>query len=475
VSGRCDLHVHFWPRALMLLKPSGRLGFVTSASWLDAGYGEALRRWIAESHRVVALIESRVESWFDDARVRTAIVILENSPPREAPPARLALLDSRLDEIAPDDLGEPQRLARFEALARAIERGDNPHGDLREASPGMLGRQCWGALLRQPGLWPELLARAPGRFVPLSDLATVRWGIKTGDDRLFFVGGAGRDDGEETVEPRFLAPAVFNLMELDRVVVTRDQPRRRLLLIDLTEQSIEGTAAQRRLRLARRRGSHRRPTCAARERSGASPRRWFELRPGPPGEILWSIMHQYRHLAPLNPDGIAANDNLLLIRALPGVDVRLLAALLNSHLQALIKLAHGRQRNEGMLKTQAADVKRMLLPDPRRFGRVASRRILLAFDQLAGRRIGDVVSECARPDRRRLDVAVVRALGFGADESERLVTRLYEALLAGHRGERRWERDAVTRRARSRRLTRLTTGGRGSATAPAAPDPDCRR
>ena len=252
------------------------------------------------------------------------------------------------------------------------------------------------------------------------------------------------------VEPRFLMPVVFNLMELDRLTITRGQLRRRLLLIDLRDGSIHATRAARYLRrLEKERATHLRPTCAGRERTGRNPRRWFELRPGPPGTILWSIMHQYRHLAPHNPEGFPANDNLLLIDPLPGVEARLLAALLNSHLQALLKLGHGRRRNEGMLKMQASDVKEMLVPDPRRIAAAASRRIVAAFDAMAHRTVGKVADECLRADRRRLDRAVLRALGFAA-AAEPLLDRLYATLTEGHRDERRWEVDAVARRRRVR-------------------------
>jgi hypothetical protein len=299
-----------------------------------------------------------------------------------------------------------------------------------------------------PDLYFEILARAGDRLVPLSEVADVGWGIKTGDDAIFFT----RAGGGAEVEPRFLVPAVFNLMELDRVVVTRDQIRRLLLLVDLrrkgSEWARDAPLLARYLRRAERdRATHLRPTCAARERRGAHAWRWFELRPGPPGHILWSIMHQYRHLAPWNPRGFPSNDNLLKIRARAGVEPRLLAALLNSHVTALIKQAHGRHRNEGMLKTQAADIKRMPVPDPRRLDARARALLLEAFDAIASRTVGKIPDECARPDRRALDRAVLLALGYAGDEAGRTVGRLHEALIEACRRERLWEIDAVGRRA----------------------------
>lgn len=452
LSRRADLHARFWPRALSLLRPGGRLGLVTSGTWLDAEFGGPLRDWIAEQFTVVAVLESEREAWFDDARVRAVATIVEKRAPRPGDRVRFVRLTRTLREMTPAN-PEPSRwLERLAEFARAVERGEPiPMGAarLRSVPAGDLRGVRWGPLLRQPDLHFELLARAGERLVPLEDLAEVRWGIKTGDDRFFWCA-----PGSDEVESEFLAPAVFRLTDLDQLIVTKERIPRRLVLIDLSRRPappLEGTRLLDRIRRAEReRGSHLRPTCAARERASGGPgipgRRWFELRPGPPGEILWSIMHQYRHLVPLNPHGILANDNLLLLRCREGVDPRLLAALLNSHLVALVKHAHGRQRNEGMLKTQAFDLRGMPVPDPRRIPRATADELLAAFGAIAARPIGKVADECRRADRQRLDRAALRAAGLGPGEADATADRLSACLIGMHAKERAWEVDATSRR-----------------------------
>ena len=451
LSRRADLHVMFWPRAMTLLRDGGRLGFLTSNTWLDAEYGGPLRRWLGAEFAIVAVIESEVESWFDDARVRTLITIVQKSDPAVSAPTRMVRLTARLDQIVPPDLDQEERLARFETLAHEIERGAAGHGRFtrgREATPRALAKHSWGAMLRLPDVYFEIVAHAGDRLKPLAELADVSWGIKTGDDTVFFVAA----DRPPPVEPEFLTPVVFNLMELDRIVVTLDQLGRRLLHVDLRNAHRswpqDAPRLSRYLEMAcRERGSHLRPTCHAREKDGTSPRRWFELRPGLPGAILWSIMHQYRHLAPLNPQGFPANDNLLLIRPREGVNPRLLAALLNSHVQALIKQAFGRHRNEGMLKMQTVDVRRMLVPDPRLIDDAHTRRLQLAFDAIASRRVGRIPKECRQPDRRALDETVAELLGF-ENETPALTGRIHAALIDACERERTWELDAVSKRRR---------------------------
>jgi len=157
-------------------------------------------------------------------------------------------------------------------------------------------------------------------------------------------------------------------------------------------------------------------------------------------------MHQYRHLAPINPEGFPVNDNLLQIDPKPGISTRLLAAILNSHVTALIKHAHGRQRNEGMLKTQAGDLRGMPILDPRAIGADEAGALVAAFDAIASRRIGTVPEESGRADRRALDRLVLEALGWTSREAEAEAGRLSSCLTALYAGERLWEVDAVRRR-----------------------------
>src|SRR6185369_11436098 len=83
-SGRSDIYVYFFAHAICFLKEGGRLVFLTASSWLDAGYGAALREFLLSNFRIVAIIESAAESFFADASVNTVVTVLE----READAAR---------------------------------------------------------------------------------------------------------------------------------------------------------------------------------------------------------------------------------------------------------------------------------------------------------------------------------------------------------------------------------------------------
>jgi hypothetical protein len=77
LSGQSDLHLYFWPVATQFLKEGGWFGFLTSSSWLDVRYGFALQAWILQNFRLVAVMESVDEPWFEDARVKTVVAIMQ--------------------------------------------------------------------------------------------------------------------------------------------------------------------------------------------------------------------------------------------------------------------------------------------------------------------------------------------------------------------------------------------------------------
>ncbi len=79
-----DLYVYFFELGHQLLKPGGKLGYISSNQFFRVGYGAGLRRFLTERTRIEAAIDlSQHKDIFHDAQVSTAIVIFEKSQPWE--------------------------------------------------------------------------------------------------------------------------------------------------------------------------------------------------------------------------------------------------------------------------------------------------------------------------------------------------------------------------------------------------------
>jgi hypothetical protein len=245
LSGRSDLHCYFWPAAARLLKPGGYFGFLTSSSWLDVEYGFALQGWVLRHFRVLAIMESAAEPWFEDARVKTCVTILQqcdDEKKRMANRVRFVRFNRRLADTIGIPPGPDER-ARQIAIERLRERILNATGDyqdedlrivvkvqqdlwndgvragaiLRDVEPESLAEEYengeetesgereqtadkaaetqkengsyragkWGQYVRAPDFFFEVMRRFGSRFTALGEVATIRRGITSGCDAFF--------------------------------------------------------------------------------------------------------------------------------------------------------------------------------------------------------------------------------------------------------------------------------------------------
>ncbi len=249
LNGRSDLHCYFWPAAARLLKSDGYFGFLTSSSWLDVEYGFALQGWVLRHFRIVAIMESAAEPWFEDARVKTCIAILQRCddekqrmanlvrfvrfakplaeiigvPPGKDEDARhiaLNALRERILRANADTRGEDFRIivkkqadlwedgvraGRILRTADVEEPGDDDEendepdseenseqapgqvlsGGMFEEAPQPYRAGKWGRYVRAPDIYFDIMRRFGQRFVPLGEIALIRRGITSGCDAFF--------------------------------------------------------------------------------------------------------------------------------------------------------------------------------------------------------------------------------------------------------------------------------------------------
>ena len=205
-SGRSDMYVYFFARAIRFLRAGGRLVFLTASSWLDAGYGAALRRFLLNNFRILAVIESAAESFFADASINTCIAVLEREPDvvsRAANLIRFVQLTAPLADLSDE---REKGIAAAIDLARFIERADaslttaahrlrvvsqSALTDADDAQAAAIAAPGWGKYLRADDVLFRILERGGARLLRLSDLADVRFGVKTGANEFFYLQNPG--------------------------------------------------------------------------------------------------------------------------------------------------------------------------------------------------------------------------------------------------------------------------------------------
>lgn len=544
LTGRSDLHCYFWPTAASLLKDDGYFGFLTSSSWMDVEYGFALQGWMLRHFRLLAVMESAAEPWFTDARVKTCAAILQrcdNEAARMANRVRFVRFSAKLADVigVPSGKDEEARQAAVEALRDRILQADADYqddhlriivksqGDLwadgvragrilssaavSEAAaddedgegaeerdegafaPDGLGFEAetyragkWGRYVRAPDVYFDVMRRYGDKFVAVGEIATVRYGVKTGCDAFFtpmdvtaewlgrhptdrafreHSGGAPRkeaasgklrivqagDGSVHPVEAQFVVPEVHSLMRVHRPVIRAKEVNRVVLLVGDSMDDLKKKTpwVWRYLQYGASATfpSRKSKPVPVPKRSFISKRLvWYDLTDQiKPGVAFWPKCQQYRHLIVSNPDGLIANCRLydVAIRTV-GINPAVLAAILNSTLVALWRNFYGRYTGtEGAMETMVVDALMTDIPNPALASTRIADRLCDALDSMCNRTIGNLLEEplmdCHTPERARALASgpLVLSDELRREDRRELDDAVLEMLGVGNPAERR--------------------------------------
>jgi len=107
LSGQADIYAYLFFHTARHVQEGGRIGFVTSNAWLDVAYGYELQRFFLHNFKIIAILESRCEPWFEDPAVNTIVTILERCSDQEERDNHLVKfvkVKRRLHELIPWDM-----------------------------------------------------------------------------------------------------------------------------------------------------------------------------------------------------------------------------------------------------------------------------------------------------------------------------------------------------------------------------------
>lgn len=230
IGKRAGIHAYFFVHGTKFLKDSGHFGFIVSNSWLDVDYGKGLQEFFLKNYKIIAIIESKVERWFEEADINTCIIILQkckDKKERDQNLVRFVYLKKPLRHFVPpaQDMWEKQveRINTIDKLKKTIlahtdfyeneelrifpksqkelweegledvEEGfslpEKESGDLKTSTTQELKYvgSKWGKYLRAPEIFFKILEKGKGKLVPLKEVAKVRRGFTTGADPWFYV------------------------------------------------------------------------------------------------------------------------------------------------------------------------------------------------------------------------------------------------------------------------------------------------
>lgn len=444
LSGQADIYAYLFFHAAAFLEKGGRLGIVTSNAWLDVAYGEELKRFFLRHFKIIAVVASWCEPWFEDAAINTAFTILErcdDSGERANNIVRFVKVKKPLADLLPRDLllQEAERWKKVNALVREIEGADaqvaswNPstgqmqplqgihtvetdafrirlvpqaelEAELKEKGP----TAKWGLYIRAPQVYFDILQAAGDKLVPLSQVAEVRRGYTTGINDFFYLEplpepaqtpGAVRVKNARgwvgEIEQDLLKPVLLSLKEVKTLTLSGQESRLLLFLCPYDRKYLQQHGYPKALEYIHW-GEQQRTTGRGRVGTYGVPfpqvssvkshkPEWFSLPERKQGEVVANRFIGERFGFPLNQD-LVISDTFFEISF--AEEPELHAALLNSTLTFLFVELTGRQTwAQGVLYLYGPELRDLLIPDISHISAPLKKRIVEAFDRLRKRAV----------------------------------------------------------------------------------------
>jgi len=449
LSGQADIYAYLFFHAAAHLKDGGRMGFVTSNSWLDVAYGYELQRFFLSKFKIVAICESRCEPWFEQSAINTVFTILERSDDQKANknnPVRFVKVKKPLGELFQQDaLVDAQ--ARWIGLDKFVEKIETSEflggagykkfppiceeyvrqpeiisyedeevrtriirqGDLRDEVEAVGETVKWGQYLRGPDIYFEMLKKCAGRFVPLAEVADIRFGIKTGINEFFYL--TDDDIKHWDIERKFLKPVIKSPKECEGIKLKQKNLKFSAFLCHKEKSELKGTKALKYIKWGEsQKTGEGRPwpkVQSVRDRGN-----WYELPKRSPNLLLLPMVTGSSLRCILNACRAQVDHNLFEV---VGEDESVFDGLgiyLNSIVAFIQRELIGRANlGDGALKVEGIDWKRILVPK-KEFLLKLKKDAGKAFEKLCKRSIKSIKTEAKRKDRIEFEKVIVKSLGL---------------------------------------------------------------
>lgn len=204
INQQSDLYVYYLMHTAALLREGGRLGYVISASWLDVSFGAGLQKFLLDNFKIIAIIDQQKKRSFETASINTVILIVEkcsNIEERRENNIKFVRIFADYEEF----IGRSSDADRFDKTTDFVGKIENASENFSNAKLKLEIRNqakleqlstfnnkyhngYWGAkFLRSSEIYKKIAENSQDKFIPLSEIAEVKYGIKTGANAFFYL------------------------------------------------------------------------------------------------------------------------------------------------------------------------------------------------------------------------------------------------------------------------------------------------
>lgn len=415
VSGKSDLYIFFFLRTMQLVNQNrGITCFICSNSWMDVDFGSVLKKTIAKhAHRLVIIDNKSLRS-FAFAAINTAITIIQagNNSTKRHPDAVFIMFDVPYSQcMNADCLGKILNLPNVVGYRTEFGRVN-----ILSFSQlyGQESYSCsWGGqYLRAPDFYLELIRDYRQTLVHLGDIATLRFGIKTGANNFFHLDSTTIDNWN--IEPEYLMPIIRTPRECKSMVVNWKDLHYRILICNENKTALKGKNVLRYIEWGEMKGYHKRPSCRGRQL-------WYNINEQMPSDFIMLRFRDQRNWTPIIESQNYAIGDTVFVGAFKNRNLRQVGcAMLNSTLSIMMSEIFGRVNlGDGLLTTYGPELQEMIVVSPEKLLPFRDPLTRIMRD-MSKRNVLPIFDEIRQLDRRELDQIIFDSIGIPKNRIEEL-------------------------------------------------------
>jgi len=451
LSGQADIYAYLFFHTVRFIREGGRMGFITSNAWLDVAYGYELQKFFLKNFKIIAILESRYEPWFEQSAVNTVVTILERCSDKEERDQHLVKfvkVKRKLRELIPRDM-KLDAMNRWSGIDRLVAKIENAGGEywqiIGDKSVNILkghktyedmdfrirvkrqvellnelekaGKMVkWGVYLRAPEVYFEILEKCKDKLVPLNNRTKIIGGIITGDNNFFYLSKEKLSHHE--IEDEFLVDVVKTPREIKTISFSSKGTKYKLLNVQLPKSELYGKKVKRYIEEGENRKIDGKSSFKDKET-------WYRLRIKR-APLLWPDLRNDIHICHINKDLIPFEHNFYGIIPIKKEDEEILCSFLNSSILWNFLEVEGRVAlGEGAIRLVKEDLEKIPIIAPDLICEPGKQEIIQAFSNLLKRPIKSIFEEVKMADRQKLDSLILEAIGL---DSNKYLQPLYEGL-----------------------------------------------
>lgn len=404
-SRRSDFYFYIITYLNSILDENGRIGVITSNSWLGTDSGKPFYNLLIHYYNVKTIIISGNKKWFPNANVMSSIIVLEkklNSLQLQEHPINFVVLKKSLNDLSDDEIIN---------IGHDILLGDeNDDISINPYSISEINSYTNDYQISLNSLFYDVnwLNDLEGKIVPVSEIFDVIRGIRRGWDPLFYP-----EDGHniESIYIQRLLKSSRSITHYD-AQTDSDAFCCSKSIEELTNLNHTGALSW----IDRFKGATNNTGKPLTEVLGSGRQRWYEMTSdGSMAELVTSLNPGSRLFWAKLEEPSFINQRLIGISrnsAFQNLDINLLHALLNSLVGQFFIESTGFGRGLGALDLSKDNIQRINMLNPNILSNNQRNIIVQSFNKLKENPIGNTLEEINTPIRSQFDKIVLESFGM---------------------------------------------------------------